>query len=82
MSFNTLIQQARDNVENIYLKAVADGSLQTVKCYYGYNENGFCFHKFQRGTSILLRNSGVCIKGTTYTIDEIDYYSQLQEILE
>ena len=44
--------------------------------------NGFHFHTLQRGTSKLSNNSGVCIKGTTYMIDETDYYDQLQEVVE
>ena len=44
--------------------------------------NGFCFHTLQRGTSRFSNNSGVCVKGTNYTIYEIDYYGQLQEVVE
>ena len=44
--------------------------------------NSFHFHTLQRGTSKLSNNSGVCIKGTTYMIDETDYYDQLQEVME
>ena len=44
--------------------------------------NGFRFHTLQRGTSRFSNNSGVCVKGTNYTIDETDYYGQLQEVVE
>ena len=44
--------------------------------------NGFHFHTLQRGTSRFSNNSGVCVKGTNYTIDETDYYGQLQEVLK
>ena len=44
--------------------------------------NGFRFHTLQRGTSIFSNNSGVCVKGTNYMIDETDYYGQLQEVVE
>ena len=43
--------RTRDNVENIYLKALADGPLQTINSYNEYNVNGFHFHTLQRGTS-------------------------------
>ena len=62
----------------MYLKALADGPLQTITYYNGYNVNGFCFHTLQRGTSRFSNNSGVCIEGIDYTIDETDYYGQLQ----
>ena len=44
--------------------------------------NGFRFHTLQRGTSRFSNNSGVRVKGTNYTIDETDYYGQLQEVVE
>ena len=44
--------------------------------------NGFRFQTLQRGTSRFSNNSGVCVKGTNYTIDETDYYGQLQEVVE
>ena len=75
-------EQTRDNVENIYLKALANGLLQTVNYYNGYNQNGFRFHTFQRGTPRFSNNSGVCVKGTNYMINETDNYGQLQEVVE
>ena len=66
----------------MYLKALADGPLQTVNRYNGYNVNGFRFHTLQRGNSRFSNNSGVCVKGINYTIDETDYYCQLQEVVE
>ena len=44
--------------------------------------NGFRFHTLQRGTSRFSNNSGVCVKGTNYMINETDYYGQLQEVVE
>ena len=80
-----VLKQIRHNSEliaNQFIQAVADGPLRSVKCYPGMYVNGYKFHTERYGSSRSTINSGVCIKGSNYSVDESDYYGRLQEIIE
>nr|GMC63030.1 uncharacterized protein LOC109179592 [Ipomoea batatas] len=48
----------------------------------GYYVNGFKFHTIGYGGIKETMNSGVCIKGINYSIDESDYYGRLVEVVQ
>nr|GLL40098.1 uncharacterized protein LOC109179592 [Ipomoea trifida] len=47
-----------------------------------YYVNGFKFHTIGYGGAKETMNSGVCIKGINYSVDESDYYGRLVEVVQ
>lgn len=64
------------------IKDLAKGPLYRVKSFSGYYVNGYKFHTEERGSNSGAMNSGVCIKGSSHSVNELEYYGRLQEILE
>jgi hypothetical protein len=58
------------------------GPSNSVKCYNGYYVNGFKFHTQCYGRYKKTMNSGVCVKGSSYNENEIDYYGMLEEVIQ
>ena len=53
-----------------------------VKCYNEYFVNGYVFHTQEYGHGRKTCNSVVCIKGSTSSEFEVDYYGRLEEVIE
>jgi len=53
-----------------------------VKCYNGYFVNGYVFHTKEYRHGRKTYNSSVCIKGSTCSEFEVDYYKKLEEVVE
>jgi hypothetical protein len=53
-----------------------------VKCYNRYFINGYVFHTKEYGHGRKTYNIGVCIKGSTSSEFEVDYYGRLEEVIE
>jgi hypothetical protein len=53
-----------------------------VKCYNRYFVNGYVFHTKEYGHGRKLYNNDVCIKGSTCSEFEVDYYNKLEEVIE
>jgi len=53
-----------------------------VKCYNEYFVNGYVFHTEEYGHERKTYNNGVCIKGSTSSEFEVDYYGRLEEVVE
>jgi len=53
-----------------------------VKCYNGYFVNGYVFHieEYRHGRKTY--NIDVCVKGSTSSELEVDYYYRLEEVVE
>jgi hypothetical protein len=66
----------------ISLSLLTLGPERKVKCYNGYFINGYVFHTEKYGHERKTYNSGVCIKGSTSSEFEVDYYSRLEEIIK
>ena len=64
------------------IKDLAKGPLYKVKSFSGYYVNGYKFHTEEHGSNSGAMNSGVCIKGSSHSVNELEYYGRLQEILE
>ena len=64
------------------IKDVVKGPFYRVKSFLGYYVNGYKFHTEEHGSNSEAINSGVCIKGSSYSANELEYYGRLQEILE
>jgi len=66
----------------ISLSLLCLGPKRKVKCYNGYFVNGYVFHTEEYSHGRKTHNSGVCIKGSTSSEFEVDYYSRLEEVIE
>ena len=51
-----------------------------VKCYNGYFVNGYVLHTKEYRHGRKTYNSSVCIKGSTCSEFEVDYYGKLEEV--
>jgi hypothetical protein len=52
------------------------------KCYNRYFINGYVFHTEEYGQGRKTYNNGVCVKGSTSSELEVDYYGRLEEAVE
>jgi hypothetical protein len=66
----------------ISLSLLCLGPERKVKCYNGYFINGYVFHTEEYGHGRKTYNSGVCIKGSTSSEFEVDYYGRLEKVIE
>jgi len=66
----------------ISLSLLSLGLERKVKCYNRYFVNEYIFHTEEYGHGRKTYNSGVCIKGSTSSEFEVDYYGRLEEIIE
>jgi len=59
------------------LSSLSLGLKRKVKCYNEYFINGYVFHtkKYRHGRKTF--NNGVCVKGSTSSELEVDYYGRL-----
>jgi len=58
------------------------GPERKVKCYNGYFVNGYVFHTEEYGHGRKTYNNGVCIKGSTSSEFEVDYYGTLEDVIK
>jgi hypothetical protein len=65
---------------SLFLLSLGPG--KKVKCYNGYFINGYVFHTEEYGHGRKTYNSGVCIKGSTSSEFEVDYYGRLEKVIE
>ncbi|XP_031131722.1 uncharacterized protein LOC116033108 [Ipomoea triloba] len=80
--FNDYAHDPSNNISNKFIKDLAKGPQRSVNTYSGYYVNGFKFHTIGYGGTKETMNSGVCIKGINYSIDESDYYGRLVEVVQ
>jgi hypothetical protein len=66
----------------ISLSLLSLGPERKVKCYNEYFVNGYVFHNKEYGHGRKTYNSGVCIKGSTSSEFEVDYYGRSKEVIE
>ena len=64
------------------IKDLAKRPLYRVKSFSGYYVNGYKFHTEECGSNSGAMNNGVCIKSSSHSVNEIEYYGRLKEILE
>jgi len=64
------------------LSSLSLGRERKCNCYNRYFVNGYVFHteKYEQGRKTY--NSGVCVKGSTSSELEVDYYGRLEEVVE
>ena len=58
------------------------GPSKLVRCYNGYIVNGYRFHTKEYNENKSTMNCGVCVKGSSYNENELDYYGIVEEIIE
>jgi len=51
------------------------------KCYNGYFVNGYVFNTEEYGQERKTYNNGVCVKRSTNSELEADYYGRLEEVV-
>ena len=64
------------------MSSLSLGPERKCKCYNGYFVNGYVFHTEEYGQGRKTYNSGVCVKGSTSSELEVDYYGRLEEVVE
>jgi len=64
------------------LSSLSLGPERKCKCNNGYFINGYVFHTEEYGQGRKTYNSGVCVKGSTSSELEVDYYGRLEEVVE
>jgi hypothetical protein len=64
------------------LSSLSLGPKRKVKCYNGYFVNGYVFHTEEYRHRRKTYNSGVCVKGSTSSELEVDYYGRLEEVVK
>jgi hypothetical protein len=64
------------------LSSLSLGPERKVKCYNGYFVNEYVFHTEEYGHGRKTYNSGVCVKGSTSSKLEVDYYGRLEDVVE
>jgi len=64
------------------LSLLSLGPERKCKCYNGYFVNGYVFHTEEYGQGRKIYNSGVCVKGSTSSELEVDYFGRLEEVIE
>jgi hypothetical protein len=64
------------------LSLLSLGPERKVKCYNKYLVNGYVFHTKEYSHGRKTYNNGVCVKGSTYSEFEVDYYGKLKEVVE
>jgi len=58
------------------------GPERKCKCYNEYFVNGYVFHTEEYGQGRKIYNRGVCVKGSTSSKLEVDYYGRLEEVVK
>jgi hypothetical protein len=56
------------------LSSLSLGPERKCKCYNGYFVNGYVFHNEEYGQGRKTYNNSVCVKGSTSSELEVDYY--------
>ena len=64
------------------LSSLSLGPERKVKCYNGYFVNGYVFHTEEYGHGKKTYNNGVCVKGSTSSELEVEYYGRLEEVVK
>jgi hypothetical protein len=64
------------------LSSLSLGPERKCKCYNEYFVNGYVFHTEEYGQGRKTYNNGVCVKGSTSSELEVDYYGRLEEVVE
>ena len=64
------------------LSSLSLGPERKCKCYNGFFVNGYVFHTEEYGQGRKTYNNGVCVKGSTSSELEVDYYGRLEEVVE
>ncbi|XP_073027690.1 uncharacterized protein [Primulina eburnea] len=80
--FEQYVQQPGANIPDKCLENIAFGPLRKIKSYSGYFVSGFRFHTVRHGATRSTSNSGVTVKGSGNTNNEINYYGNIEEIIE
>ena len=62
------------------LSLLSLGPERKVKCYNGYFVNGYVFHTEEYKQGRKTYNCGVCVKGSTSSELEVDYYGRLKRL--
>ncbi|MQL87464.1 hypothetical protein Taro_020003 [Colocasia esculenta] len=64
------------------VQEISYGPSKIARVYLGHIVNGYLFHTRDYGRNKSMMNNGVCVKGSAYNVNEVDYYGILEEVIE
>ncbi|MQM11478.1 hypothetical protein Taro_044385 [Colocasia esculenta] len=64
------------------VQEISYGPSKIVRVYPGYIVDGYRFHTRDYGQNKSTMNNNVCVKGSAYNENEVDYYGILEEVIE
>lgn len=76
------MQVQEGSITDKRVQDISYGPRTTARVYPGFIVNGYRFHTKDYGQNKSTMNSGICVKGSTYIGNELDYYGILEEVLE
>jgi hypothetical protein len=69
-------------VSNRDIRNLSYGPQKKVSTYNGIIVNGYRFHTEEYGRNKSTMNSGICVRGSFYGENELDYYGIIEQIIE
>ncbi|MQL91678.1 hypothetical protein Taro_024301 [Colocasia esculenta] len=69
-------------INDLRVQEISYEPSKIVRVYPGYIVNGYRFHTRYYGWNKSMMNSGVCVKGSAYNENKVDYYGILEEVIE
>ncbi|KAL0437694.1 UNVERIFIED_CONTAM: hypothetical protein Sradi_0477300 [Sesamum radiatum] len=76
------VEPELQNIEDDLLKSLYWGPNQLVTTWSCYFVNGYNFHTEEPNIGKSTMNCGVCVKSSSYTDTDIDFYGMLEEIIQ
>ncbi|KAL0313157.1 UNVERIFIED_CONTAM: hypothetical protein Sradi_5715000 [Sesamum radiatum] len=80
--FKRRVEPELQNIEDDLLKSLYWGPNQLVTTWSCYFVNGYNFHTEEHNIGKSTMNCGVCVKSSSYTDTDIDFYGMLEEIIQ
>ncbi|KAF7812499.1 uncharacterized protein G2W53_033475 [Senna tora] len=77
-----ILEVQAGRVDDPMIRQLSYGPSKSVMSYNGLIVNGYRFHTKKYGENKTTINSGVCVKGSIYGENDLDYYGILEEVLE
>ncbi|KAL0428615.1 UNVERIFIED_CONTAM: hypothetical protein Slati_3036300 [Sesamum latifolium] len=80
--FKRRVEPELQNIEDDLLKSLYWGPNQLVTTWPCYFVNGYNFHTEEHNIGKSTMNCGVCVKSSSYTDTDIDFYGMLEEVIQ
>ncbi|KAL0367433.1 UNVERIFIED_CONTAM: hypothetical protein Sradi_3633400 [Sesamum radiatum] len=80
--FKNYVTDPSNQITDPILKMLAWGPSQRVLTWPAYFVNGYNFHIVSHGEGKNFMNSGVCVRSTSYTDSDADFFGWLEEVIQ